>query len=159
MINQKENLHFVFLSFRLDIRSQLKREYDLKYAELRTRLHDQYQQELHNHSAMSVNIDPSFGEQVREQIRLAQQLEKDEDERRQFFLQQTTDSEEVKRLVDKLHTEGTKEKQANPFVFIKFQLIDEVSFSSSKFSKEKQMSKMKPSRIRRTFCHSFEHRC
>ena len=91
--------------FRSEIRSQLKREYDHQYAELRSRLYDQFKQQLQNESAASLNLDQSLGDQVREQVLLAQQLEKDDEERRKL-LHQSTDSEEVKRLVNKLHTEG-----------------------------------------------------
>lgn len=92
----------------------MKRDYEYQYAELRARLYDQYQQQLHNQTAASLSLDNSIGEQVREQVRLAQQLERDEDERRQSLLQQSTDSDELKRLVNKLHSEGNeKEKQQN----------------------------------------------
>lgn len=97
--------------FRLEIRTQLKREYDHQFTEFRDRLLEQQKQLLHNSISPRINLDQSLGEQVREQVRLAQQLEKDDEERRQFFLQNSTDSEEVKRLVNKLHTEGTSKRK------------------------------------------------
>lgn len=66
---------------------------------------------MHNLSSSSLNLDQSIGEQVREQVRLAQEYDRNDDERRHFLLQQSTDSDELKRLVNKLHTEGKKEVQ------------------------------------------------
>jgi hypothetical protein len=100
----------------------LKREYDYQFADLRARLFDQYQQQLHNVSAHSAGLDQSIGEQVREQVRLSQQFERDDDERRQHLLQQSTDSEEVKRLVNKLHTEGKNNSISIAYLTVSFQL-------------------------------------
>jgi hypothetical protein len=90
----------------LEIRTQLKREYEHQFAEYRARLFEQQQQQLHNLSSSSLGLDQSMGEQVREQIRLAQEYDRNDEERRQVLLQQSTDSGELKRLVNKLHTEG-----------------------------------------------------
>ncbi|CAF0901957.1 unnamed protein product [Rotaria sordida] len=90
-----------------EIKIQLKREYESQFAEYRARLFEQQQQQqLHNLSSSSLGLDHSIGEKVREQVRLAQEFDRNEDERRQFLLQQSTDSEELKRLINKLHTEG-----------------------------------------------------
>ncbi|CAF2747176.1 unnamed protein product [Rotaria sp. Silwood2] len=88
-----------------EIKIQLKREYEYQFSEYRARLFEQ-QQQLHNLSSSSLGLDHSIGEKVREQVRLAQEFDRNEDERRQFLLQQSTDSDELKRLVNKLHTEG-----------------------------------------------------
>jgi hypothetical protein len=86
----------------------LKREYEHQFAEYRNRLLEQ-QQQLYNLSSNSLGLDKSIGEQVREQVRLAEEYDRFDDERRrQFLSQQSTDSDEVKRLVNKLHTEGKK---------------------------------------------------
>ena len=121
----------------LEIRNQLKREYDYQFADLRTRLFDQYQQQLQNASSHSAGLDQSIGEQVREQVRLAQQFERDDDERRQHLLQQSTDSEEVKRLVNKLHREG---KDTTHFD----RILDAVSLQLNATPENKSMSKVKP---------------
>ncbi|CAF4637647.1 unnamed protein product [Rotaria sp. Silwood1] len=89
-----------------EIRIQLKREYEFQFSEYRARLFEQQQQQLHNLSSNSLGLDHSIGEKVREQVRLAQEFDRNEDERRQFLLQQSTDSDELKRLINKLHTEG-----------------------------------------------------
>ncbi len=87
----------------------MKREYEHQFAEFRARLSEQQQQQqLHNLSSSSLGLDQSIGEQVREQVRLAQEYDRSDDERRQVLLQQSTNSDEVKRLVNKLHTEGNK---------------------------------------------------
>jgi hypothetical protein len=87
----------------------LKREYEHQFAEFRARLFEQQQQQLlHNLSSSSLGLDHSIGEQVREQVRLAQEYDRYDDERRQFLLQQSTESSELQRLVNKLHTEGNK---------------------------------------------------
>lgn len=96
-------------SFHPEIRAQLRREYEQQFAEYRTRILEQ-QQQLHNLSSSSLGLDHSLGEQIREQVRLAEEYDRSEDERRQILLQQTTDSDELKRLVNKLHTEGKQEK-------------------------------------------------
>ena len=90
--------------FHLEIRIRLKREYDQSFAEFRTRLLEQQQQLLQNITSTSPNLDQSIGEQVREQIRLAQEYDRIEDQQRQQLL--SADSDELKRLVNKLHTEG-----------------------------------------------------
>lgn len=123
-------------SLSLDIRNQLKREYDYQFADLRSRLFDQYQQQLHNASSHSAGLDQSIGEQVREQVRLAQQFERDEDERRQHLLQQSTDSEEVKRLVNKLHTEGNNTLISIAYLTVSLQL--------NEATENKKTSKAKP---------------
>mgnify|MGYP006892767478 FL=1 len=56
----------------------------------------------------SLNLDQSIGEQIREQLRIAQEFERFEDEQRQQLQsQQSIDGDELKRLVNKLHTEGS----------------------------------------------------
>jgi hypothetical protein len=100
--NKTKKRYFVHL----EIRVQLKREYDHQFAEFRTRLFEQHQQQLHNLSSHSHSLDQSIGEQVREQVRLAQEYDRTDDERRHLLLQQSTDNDELKRLVNKLHTEG-----------------------------------------------------
>ncbi len=86
---------------------RLKREYDHHFAEFRARLLEQQQQLLQNLTSNSLNLDQSVGEQVREQVRIAQEYDRYEDEQRQQLLsQQSTDNDELKRLVNKLHTEG-----------------------------------------------------
>ncbi|CAF3994942.1 unnamed protein product, partial [Rotaria sp. Silwood2] len=88
-----------------EIRMRLKQEYDRYFAEFRARLLEQ--QRLYNISSSSLNLDPTIGEQVREQVRLAEEYDRYEDEqRRQLLSQQSTDNDELKRLVNKLHTEG-----------------------------------------------------
>ncbi|CAF1333630.1 unnamed protein product [Rotaria magnacalcarata] len=93
-----------------EVRIQLKREYEHQFTEFRTRLHEQQQQQqqqyLLNLSSSSLGIDQNIGEKVREQVRLAQEYESFDDERRQILLQQSTDNDELKRLINKLHTEG-----------------------------------------------------
>jgi hypothetical protein len=65
------------------------------------------QEQLQNMSSNSLNLDQSIGEQVREQVRIAQEYDRYEDEQRQKLLtQQSTDNDELKRLINKLHTEG-----------------------------------------------------
>ncbi|CAF3780638.1 unnamed protein product, partial [Rotaria magnacalcarata] len=92
-----------------EVRIQLKREYEHQFTEFRTRLHEQQQQQqqqyLLNLSSSSLGIDQNIGEKVREQVRLAQEYESFDDERRQILLQQSTDNDELKRLINKLHTE------------------------------------------------------
>lgn len=91
----------------LEIRAQLKREYDLQFADFRDRLLEQQKQLLHNSLSPSTNLDQSLGEQVREQIRLSEQLDRrDEEQRQQLLSQNNLDSDELKRLLNKLHTEG-----------------------------------------------------
>ena len=91
----------------LETRAQLKREYEHQFAEFRACLFEQ-QRQLHNLSSGSLSLDHSIGEQVREQVRLAQEHDRNDDERRQYLLQQSTDDNELKRLVNKLHTEGKR---------------------------------------------------
>lgn len=98
-----------------EIRAQLKREYDYQFAEFRARLFEQQQQQLHNLSSSSLGLDSNIGEQVREQIRLAQEYDRYDDERRQLLLQQSTDNVELQRLVNKLHTEGNRNFHKNKF--------------------------------------------
>lgn len=93
--------------FRLEIRTQLKREYDHQFTEFRDRLLEQQKQLLHNSISPRINLDQSLGEQVREQIRLSESLDRrDEEQRQQLLSQHNIDSDELKRLVNKLHTEG-----------------------------------------------------
>lgn len=87
----------------------MKREYDRQFAEFRDRLLEQQKQLLQSTSSASVNLDQSFGEQVREQIRLAELLDRRDEEQRQLLLSQhALDGDELKRLVNKLHTEGNR---------------------------------------------------
>lgn len=66
---------------------------------------------MHNISSNSLNLDQSIGEQVREQVRIAQEYDRYEEEQRQKLLsQQSPDNDELKRLVNKLHTEGIEKK-------------------------------------------------
>lgn len=91
----------------LEIRMRLKREYDQQFSEFRTRLLEQQQQQLHNLTSTSLNLDQSIGEQVREQVRIAQEYDRYENEQHQQLLsKQTIDNDEIKKLVNKLHTEG-----------------------------------------------------
>lgn len=87
---------------------RLKREYDQQFSEFRTRLlEQQQQQQLHNITSTSFNLDVSIGEQVREQVRIAQEYDRYEDEQREKLLsKQIIDNDELKRLVNKLHSEG-----------------------------------------------------
>ena len=56
---------------------------------------------------MSLNLDQSFGDQIREQVRLAEEHDRYEDEQhRQLLSQQSNDNEPFKRLLNKLHSEG-----------------------------------------------------
>ncbi|CAF0769736.1 unnamed protein product [Rotaria sordida] len=88
-----------------EIRMRLKHEYDRHFAEFRARLLEQ--QQLYNISSSSLNFDSNIAEQVREQVRIAEENDRYEDEQRQQLLsQQLTDNDELKRLVNKLHTEG-----------------------------------------------------
>lgn len=80
--------------------------------ELRASMFDQYQQQLHNLSSSTMGLDQSFGERIREQVRLAEQLDHEEELRRQSLTQSISD-EEVKRLVNKLHTEGNCQSETN----------------------------------------------
>jgi hypothetical protein len=58
-------------------------------------------------SSNSLNLDQSIGEQVREQVRIAQEYDRYENEQyRQLLSTQSTDNDEIKRLMNKLHTEG-----------------------------------------------------
>ncbi|CAF5213623.1 unnamed protein product, partial [Rotaria magnacalcarata] len=87
-----------------EIRMRLKHEYDRHFAEFRARLLEQ--QQVHNVSSHSLNLDQSIGEKILEQVRIAEEYDRLEDEKRQQLLsQQPTDSDELKRLVNKLHTE------------------------------------------------------
>ena len=62
---------------------------------------------IQNTSSPNLNLDQSLGEQVREQVRLAQEFDRHEDEQRQQLLSQSSvDNDELKRLVNKLHNEG-----------------------------------------------------
>ncbi|CAF1036925.1 unnamed protein product [Rotaria sp. Silwood1] len=89
----------------IEIRMRLKQEYDRYFAEFRARLLEQ-QQQLFNVSSSSLYLDPNIGEQVREQVYIAEEHDRYEDERRQQLLsQQSTDNDEI-QLVNKLHTEG-----------------------------------------------------
>ena len=92
----------------LEMRTQLKREYEHQFGEYRAHLFEQQQQQLHNLSSHSPNLDQKVAEQVREQVRLAQEYDRYDDERRQFLLQQSTESDELQRLINKLHTEGNR---------------------------------------------------
>lgn len=93
----------------LEIRAQLKREYEQQFEDYRARILEQ-QQQLHNLSSSSLGLEHSLGEQIREQVRLAEEYDRYDDERRQLLLQQTTDSGDLKRLINKLHTEGKTNK-------------------------------------------------
>ena len=86
------------------MRIRLEREYDGRFANARSPAFEG--QSSHNRSSSSLGLDRSVGEQVREQLRLAQDYDRDEDERRQSLLRRSTDSDELKRLVSRLHTEG-----------------------------------------------------
>ncbi len=96
----------------VEIRAQLKREYEQQFAEYRAHLFEQQQQQLHNLSSSSLGLDHSIGEQVREQVRLAEEYDRYDEERRKFLLQQSTESGDLQRLVNKLHTEGKKNSLA-----------------------------------------------
>ncbi|CAF3013406.1 unnamed protein product [Rotaria socialis] len=88
-----------------EIRMRLKHEYDRHFAEFRARLLEQ--QQVHNVSSHSLNLDQSLGEKILEQVRIAEEYDRLEDEKcRQLLSQQPTDSDELKPLVNKLHTEG-----------------------------------------------------
>ena len=50
----------------------------------------------------NIHVDSNLNEQIHEQIRLAEELDRFEDKQRQ----QLTDSDLLKRLVNKLHSEG-----------------------------------------------------
>lgn len=90
-----------------EMKIQMKRDSEHQFAELRARLYEQQQQQqLLNLSSSSVGLDQSIGEKVREQIRLAEEYERSDEDRRQQLLQQSTDSNELKRIINKLHTEG-----------------------------------------------------
>ena len=68
---------------------------------------EQQKQLLHNSLSPRTHLDQSLGEQVREQIRLSELLDRRDEEQRQLLLSQhNLDSDELKRLVNKLHTEG-----------------------------------------------------
>jgi hypothetical protein len=68
---------------------------------------EQQQEQLQNMSSNSLNLDQSIGEQVREQVRIAQEYDRYENEQyRQLLSTQSTDNDEIKRLMNKLHTEG-----------------------------------------------------
>ena len=100
-----------FCSFFIpEIRKQLKREYDEQLAEFRARsLEQQQQQWVAHRSPSSINLDRSFGEQVREQVRLAEELDRRDEAQREKILSPTNlDSKELKRLINKLHTEGNE---------------------------------------------------
>jgi hypothetical protein len=93
----------------LEIRTQLERDYEHKFHDFRAQLSEQQQQQqqqLHNLSSSSLGLDQSIGEQVREQIRLAQEYDRNDDERRQFLSKQSADSVELTKLVSKLYSEG-----------------------------------------------------
>jgi hypothetical protein len=90
----------------LEIRTQLERDYEHKFHDFRVQLSEQQQQQLHNLSSSSFGLDQSIGEQVREQIRLAQEYDRNDDERRQFLSKQSADSVELTKLVNKLYSEG-----------------------------------------------------
>lgn len=86
---------------------RLKNEYDRNFSEFRARLLEQQQQQLPNTSSHSLNLDQSIGEQVREQVRIAEEFDRLEDEQcRRMLSEQLSTTGELKRLVDKLHTEG-----------------------------------------------------
>ncbi|CAF1443156.1 unnamed protein product [Adineta ricciae] len=87
-----------------EVRLRLKHEYDQQIAELRARL-----SERHDLPNMSLNLDQSFGDQIREQVRLAEEHDRYEDEQHQQLLsQQSNDNEPFKRLINKLHSEGVQ---------------------------------------------------
>ena len=83
---------------------QLEREYEDRFANARSPAFGRHSS--HNRSSSSLGLDRSVGEQVREQLRLAHEYDRDEDERRQSLLRRSTDSDELKGLVSRLHTEG-----------------------------------------------------
>ena len=83
--------------FFLEIRLRLKREYDQQFAEFRANLLGQQESFLSN-----VHVNSKLPEQIDEQIRLAEENARFEDKQRQ----QLTDNDLLKRLVNKLHTEG-----------------------------------------------------
>jgi len=95
-----------FKKSHLEIRTQLERDYKHKFHDFRAQLSEQQQQQLHNLSSSSLGLDQSIGEQVREQIRLAQEYDRNDDERRKFLSKQSADSVELTKLVNKLYSEG-----------------------------------------------------
>jgi len=89
----------------IEIRLRLKREYDQQFAEFRAQLFEQQQSQ--NINLSSLNVDENIGEKVREQVRIAQEHDRYEDEQcRQLLSQQSSDNDELNRLVNKLHKEG-----------------------------------------------------
>jgi hypothetical protein len=85
---------------------------------------------LHNISSNSLNLDQSIGEQVREQVRIAQEYDRYEEEQRQKLLsQQSPDNDELKRLVNKLHTEGIEKKIFSNFNWNTYKCFDNKKFS------------------------------
>lgn len=96
--NHHLKIKFIFfLLLFIEIRSRLKREYDQHFAEFRANLLGQQEQFFQN-----LNLDSKLPEQIDEQIRLAEAHARFEDKQRQ----QLADSDLLKRLVNKLHTEG-----------------------------------------------------
>ncbi|CAF1404730.1 unnamed protein product [Adineta steineri] len=89
-----------------EIRTQLKHEYEQQLSEFQARLFEQQRQQLHNLSSSSLGLDQSIGDQVREQIRLAQENDRKDEELRQCLLKQSTNSDELKQIINKLHNEG-----------------------------------------------------
>ncbi|CAF1058733.1 unnamed protein product [Didymodactylos carnosus] len=106
----------------IDIRSQLKHDYDYRVNDLRQQYEQLQLQQQHNLSLNSTMInDNSFGEQIREQLRIAKQYENDEQktinsllltQQHQLIDENDNNGENLKRLVSRLHTEGTHVRNA-----------------------------------------------
>lgn len=91
----------------LEIRFQLKREYDEQFSIFRTQLLEQQEKMLLNRSSSSAHLEESLGERVREQIRISEQLDQEENLKRQKLLSMAKiDDEGLQRLIDKLQNEG-----------------------------------------------------
>ncbi|UJR23419.1 hypothetical protein I4U23_026425 [Adineta vaga] len=113
-----------------EIRLRLKSEYEQQISEFRARLLEQ-----HDLPNTSFNLDQSFGEQVREQIHLAEEHDRYEDEqRRQLLSQQSNDNDQCKRLINKLHTEGVQVLSLSELLSLQFH---GVNINNSTNSQEK----------------------
>ncbi|CAF0761352.1 unnamed protein product [Adineta ricciae] len=88
-----------------EVKTRLQREYEQQISDYRARLIEQ-QRLTDNLSSSSLGLDHSYGDQVREQVRLAEELDRIDDERRQTLMKHATNNDELQHLVNKLHTEG-----------------------------------------------------
>ena len=110
-LQQDENI-ILLKYFCLEVKTRLQRDYEQQISDYQSRLIEQ-QRLTDNLSSSSLGLDRSYGDQVREQVRLAEELDRLDDERRQTLMKRATNNDELQHLVNKLHTEGTQKKESS----------------------------------------------